>query len=102
MSHLEKMDYLCNCKSEIRAICNAVENHRLQAMKVVPRHASGHFDWLIHGCQGVNPSREAISVLPRKYKRFTFVHLVTDNKNKMRSKRESQVFFIVKIIVIRK
>ena len=35
-----------------------------------------NFDWLISGQQGVDPWREAISILSGKYKRFTFVHPV--------------------------
>ena len=34
------------------------------------------FNWLISGHQSVNLSREAISALSGKYKRFTFVHPV--------------------------
>ena len=34
------------------------------------------FDWLIPGQQSVNPSREAISILSGKCKRFMFVHPV--------------------------
>ena len=70
------MDYLCNCKSEISNVYNAVESHCLQAMKIVRHYANGRFDWLISGHQSVNPSREAISILSGKYKRFTFVHPV--------------------------
>ena len=39
-------------------------------------YANGCFDWLISGQQSVNPSREAISILSGKYKRFTLVHPV--------------------------
>ena len=53
-----------------------MEAHCLPAVKIVHHHANGHFDWLIAGHQSVNPSREAISILSGKYKRFTFVHLV--------------------------
>ena len=42
----------------------------LQAMN------KGCFDCLIFGHQSVNPSREVISILSGKYKRFTFVHPV--------------------------
>ena len=56
---------------------HAAERHYLLAMKIVHHHANGRFDWLISGHQSVNPSREAISILSGKYKRFTFVHLVT-------------------------
>ena len=73
---VKKLDYLCNCKSELSIVCNAVEGHCLQAMKIVRHHANGHFDWLISGHQRVNPLREAISVLSGKYKRFTFVYPV--------------------------
>ena len=45
-------------------------------MKIVYHHAYGGFDWLISEQQSVNPSREAISVLSGKYRRFTFVHPV--------------------------
>ena len=70
------MDYLRNCKSEISNVCNAEEGICLQAMKNVHHHANGRFDWLISEHQRVNPSREAISILSGKYKRFTFVHPV--------------------------
>ena len=70
------MDYLCNCKSEISNVCNVVEGHCLQAMKLVRHHANARFDWLISEHQSVNPLREAISILSGKYKRFTFVHPV--------------------------
>ena len=49
-----------------------------QAMKIVRHHVSDRFDWLISGHQSVNPSREAISILSGKYKRFTLVHSVCD------------------------
>ena len=48
-------------------------------MKTVHHHANGRFDWLISEDQSVNPSREAISILSGKYKRFTFVHPVGDS-----------------------
>ena len=64
------MNYLCNCKSEISNVCNAVEGHSLHAMKIVHRHAIGCSDLLISEHQSVNPPREAISILPGKYKRF--------------------------------
>ena len=37
-------------------------------MKIVHHDANGHFDWLISGHQGVNPSREVISILSGKDK----------------------------------
>ena len=43
----KKLDYLCNCKSELGNVCNAEEGHCLQAMKIVHHHANGCFDWLI-------------------------------------------------------
>ena len=46
-------------------------------MKIVHHYANSCFDWLKSGHQIVNPSREAISILSGKYKRFTFVHPVT-------------------------
>ena len=76
---VKKLDYLCNCKSEIANVCNAVEGHCLQAMKIVHHHADGYFDWLISGQQSVNPLREAFSILSGEYKRFTFVHPVRCN-----------------------
>ena len=74
---VKKVDYLCYCKSEISNVCNAGEGHCLQAMKIVHHHANCCFDWLTSGLQSVNPSREAISVLYRKYEKFTFVHSVS-------------------------
>ena len=59
---VKRMDYLCNCKSELGNVCNAVEGHCLPVMKIVHHHANGHFTWLSSGHQNVNPSREAISV----------------------------------------
>ena len=72
----KKLDYFCNCKSEISNVCNAVEGNFLQTIRVVRHHANGRFDWLILGHQSVNPSREAIYILSGKYERFTFVHTV--------------------------
>ena len=75
------MDELCiNSKSEISNVCNEVEGHCFQAMKIVHHHADGNFDWLISEHQSVNPSREAISVLSEKYKSSTFVHPVKTGK----------------------
>ena len=71
---MKKLDYLYNCKSEIGKVCNTVEGHCLQAVKIMRHHANGRFDWLIFGHQSVNPLREAISVLSGKYKRFTCVN----------------------------
>ena len=48
-------------------------------MKIVHHHANGRFDWLISGHQSVNSSREVISILSGKYKRFTFVHSVANS-----------------------
>ena len=76
---MKKLDYLCNCKSKIANVCNAVEGHCLQAMQIVHHHANGRFDWLIFGHQSVNPSREVIPIQSGKYKRFTFVHPVPNN-----------------------
>ena len=47
MSHYVTLDYPCNSKSEISDVCNAVESHCLQAMKIVHHLANGHFDWSI-------------------------------------------------------
>ena len=54
-------------------VCNVVEGHCLQAMKIVHHFVSGRFDWLIPEHQSVNPLREAMSILSGKYKRFTLV-----------------------------
>ena len=51
-----------------------------EAMKIVHHHANGRFDWLIFEYQNINPSKEAISILSGKYKRFTFVHPVPADK----------------------
>ena len=72
------MNYLCNCNSEICNVLNAVEDHCLQAIKIVHHHANGYFAWLISGHQSFNPSREAISALPGKHKRFMFVDPIGD------------------------
>ena len=62
-------------KSEINNVCSVVEDRCLQARKIVHHHANSHFDWLISEHQSVKLSREAISILSGKYKRFTtFVH----------------------------
>ena len=63
---MKKLEYLCNCESEISNVWNAVEGHCFQAMKIVRHHANGRFDWLLSGQQSVNPSREAISILSGK------------------------------------
>ena len=60
---MKKLDYPCNSKSEIRNVCNSVEDQCLQAMKIVHQYANGRFDWLISGQQSVNPSRKSISIL---------------------------------------
>ena len=72
----KKLDYLCNCNSEISNVCNAVECHCFQAMKIVRYQANGRFECFLSGHQRVNPSREAISILSGKHKRFTLVHPV--------------------------
>ena len=59
---VKKLNYPCNCKSEINNVRNALEGYCLEAMKIVHHHASGRFDWLISRHQSVNPWREAISV----------------------------------------
>ena len=64
-------------------VCNAVEGHCLQVMNIVCRYANGCFDWLIYGQQSVDPSRETISILSGKCKRFTFVHPVSKNKREI-------------------
>ena len=74
--------YVCYCKSEISNVCKAVEGHCLQAMKIVCHHANGRFDWLLSGLQSFDPSREPISILSGKYKRFTCVHPVAYDRKK--------------------
>ena len=61
-----------------------LEGQCLQVMKIVHHYANGGFDWLIFGQQSVNPSRESISILSSKYKRFSFVHPVTEGNFKDR------------------
>ena len=73
---MKNIGFPCNGKSEISNVCNAVEDLCLQAIKIVHHHANGRFDWLTSEQQSVNPSREAISILSGKYKRFTLVPLV--------------------------
>ena len=75
--YVKKLDYLCNCKSEISNDCNTVEGYCLLAMIIVHHHANGCFDWLISEKQSINPSKEAISILSGKYKSFMFVHLAS-------------------------
>ena len=77
---MKKLDYLCNCKSEIGNVYNAVEDHCLEAVKIVHHHANCRCDWLVPVRQSVDPSREAISILSGKYKRFTSVHPVFETK----------------------
>ena len=45
----KKLDYLGNFKSEISKVCNVVEDHCLQAMKIVHHYTKGCSDWLISG-----------------------------------------------------
>ena len=72
----KRLDYLCDCKSEISNVCKVAEGHSLQTMKIVHHYANGYLDWIISGQQSVNPSREAISIPSGKFKRFKFVHPV--------------------------
>ena len=51
--------------SEISNVCNAVEGHCIQAIKIVRHHANDRFDWLISGHQSINPSREILEILDR-------------------------------------
>ena len=62
----KNLDYLCNCKSEISNVCNVVEVHRLQVLKIVHHNANSLFDWLISGQQS-----EAISILSGKGYNYT-------------------------------
>ena len=58
-----RVDYLYNCKSKISNVCNVVEGHCLQAMKILHYHANGHFDWLISGHQSVSPLPLAVLIV---------------------------------------
>ena len=44
------MDYLCNCKSEISNVCNALEGHCLEVMKIVHYHANVREIQKIYAC----------------------------------------------------
>ena len=62
-------------------VCNAVEGHYLQNLKIVHHHANGRYDLLISEHQSVNPSRQGVSILSKKYKVYvcpSFGSLVTD------------------------
>ena len=72
----KELDYLCNGMSEISKVYNAMKVHCLQAMRILPDHANGRFDWLISEHYRVNFSRKQISFNFGKYIRITFVHLV--------------------------
>ena len=67
-------------QNEISNVCNALEGHCPEATKIVHHHPNGRFHWLISEHQRVNPSREAISILSGKYKRFTIVHPVNHGR----------------------
>ena len=67
----KKMDYLF--KLEMGKVCNPMENDCLQAMKIVHHQVNELFDWLICVHQSFEPSREIISVLSEKDKRFTLI-----------------------------
>ena len=71
-----KWDYLFKCKSGMSKVCNSVEVNCLEAIQIVHHLANGRFDWLIFWHHSVDVSREAISMLSGKYKRFTFVYPV--------------------------
>ena len=60
-------------------------------MKIVHHYAYSCFDLLISGHWNVNPSREAISMLSGKHKRFMFVHPVGESYFLLRA---FPVFFI--------
>ena len=62
-------------------ICNALEGHCPQAMKIGHSHVNDRLDYLISGHRSLNPSKEAISLFSRKYKRCKFVHRVLDRLN---------------------
>ena len=92
------MDYLCNSKSEISNVCNAVEGHCLQVMKIVHHHVNGRFDGLISEHQSGDPSRDVIPILSRKYKGFTLVHpvLPMDKVIQFSSLRKNNIIMIIK------
>ena len=77
---------ILSCVIKIRGLFKStkwrhLENVKFEALSAW-RDANGRFDWLISGHQSVNPSREVISILSDKYKRFTFAHPVTLLNNK--------------------
>ena len=49
------MDYLCNCRSEMSNVCNTVEVHCRQAMKIGYHYANDRFDLIISRLEFVNP-----------------------------------------------
>ena len=61
-------------RKERKAEHSRVARPVLLELQLAP--ANGHFNWLISEHQSVNLSREAVSILSGKYKRFTFVHPV--------------------------
>ena len=78
---LSEKNWIISVTAEISKVCNAVEDHCLQAMKIVHHFANGRFDWLIAGHQNVSPWREAISILSGNSKDLRLSILwVTDNK----------------------
>ena len=77
---MKNLDYLRDKRPEISNVFNIVEDNSLQGMKIVHHYANGRSDWSISEHQNVNPSREVISILYGKHKRFTFVHPVLQAK----------------------
>ena len=47
LHRVKKMNYLCNCESEISNVYNAEEGHCLQALETMHHHTNGCFDKLI-------------------------------------------------------
>ena len=77
-----------------------MEDHCLQAMKIMDHYVNSCFDWVISGNQSVNPLREVISILSGKYKRFTFVHpmYITKKEKMFSGKIVSLVYFLLSLL----
>ena len=72
-----------------------MEGHCLQAMKILDHHANGGLDWAISGHHSVNASREAISILYSRYKRFTFVHPVRFHLSKSKALATRAILLLI-------
>ena len=97
LHRVNKLDYLYNWKIEVSNVCNVVEDHCLQTIKIVHHYASDYLDWLISWQHSVNPSREAISIriLSGKYKLFRFVHPVGNSVNDLAERNVVEVCWVL-------